>query len=201
MKKALIVFQKNAILGNVKTRLAQTIGEEVALSCYFEMIKSTHQQLLKVEADIFLYYSDFIESTLAQNWPTRLQNGKDLGERMYNAFKELKSIGFEQVVIIGTDCLELTSIIINQAFATLSSHDYVLGPATDGGYYLLGLTELTDSLFLNKEWSNESVFQTAIDTIKKENKTVFLLEKLSDIDNYTDLIAYQEKTGKILFVE
>lgn len=199
MKKALIVFQKNKILGKVKTRLAESIGNEVALVCYTQMIEFTHQQLLNTEADIHLFYSDFFEPTTLDNCQTHIQTGNDLGERMFNAFKEMKSIGYSQVVIIGTDCLELTSEMINDAFKALNSTDYVLGPAFDGGYYLLGLTELNDELFLNKEWSNDKVFQTTIDVIQQQNKTVFLLEKLNDIDTFEDLIAYQEKTGTVLF--
>lgn len=199
MKKALIVFQKNKILGKVKTRLAETIGDEKALYCYSHMIAYTHQQLQKVDADIHLYFSEFIESVPHQNWHVQTQKGEDLGEKMYNAFLDLKSNIYDQVVIIGTDCLELTSEIINNAFTALSSSDYVLGPANDGGYYLLGLTELNDVLFLNKEWSNDQVFQTTIDNIQQQNKTVFLLDKLNDIDTFEDLKAYQEKTGNFLF--
>ena len=200
MKKALIVFQKNRILGKVKTRLAETIGDEKALDCYSQMIAYTYEQLQKVDADIHLYFSEFIESVPHQNWHVQTQKGEDLGEKMYNAFLELKSVGYDQVLIIGTDCLELTSEIINNSFIALNSSDYVLGPATDGGYYLLGLTELNDVLFLNKEWSNDKVFQTAIDVIQQQNKTVFLLGKLSDIDDFNDLKSYQEKTGNIAFL-
>lgn len=200
MKKAVIVFQKNRILGKVKTRLAETIGDEKALDCYSHMIAYTHEQLQKVDADIHLYFSEFIEPSPHQNWHFQTQKGDDLGEKMNNAFLDLKSNCYDQVVIIGTDCLELTSEMINDAFKALNSSDYVLGPANDGGYYLLGLTELNDVLFLNKAWSNDKVFQTTIDAIQQQNKTVFLLEKLSDIDTFEDLRAYQEKTGNILFI-
>jgi len=200
LKKALIVFQKNKILGKVKTRLAETIGDEKALVCYAQMIEFTYQQLLNVEADIHLFYSDFVEPTTLDNCQTHIQTGNDLGERMFNAFKEMKCIGYNQVVIIGSDCLELTRRLINEAFESLNTYDYVLGPALDGGYYLLGLNELSESLFLNKEWSNRFVFQSTIDTIQQQNKTVFLLDRLSDIDTFEDLKAYQEKTGNNLFI-
>ena len=199
MKKALIVFQKNRILGKVKTRLAETIGDEKALDCYSHMIAYTHEQLQKVDADIHLYFSEFIEPSPHQNWHVQTQKGEDLGEKMNNAFLDLKSNGYDQVVIIGTDCLELTSELIHKAFESLISFDYVLGPANDGGYYLLGLTELNDVLFLNKEWSNSQVFQTTYEAIQQQNKTVFILEKLSDIDTFEDLRGYQEKTGNNLF--
>jgi len=200
MKKAVIVFQKNRILGKVKTRLAAAIGDDASLSCYSHMIEYTHQQLSNVEADIHIYYSEFIEPSPHQNWHVQTQKGEDLGDKMNNAFLDLKSNGYDQVIIIGTDCLELNNELIHEAFESLNSTDYVLGPATDGGYYLLGLTELNDVLFLNKAWSNDKVFQTAIDTIQQQNKTVFLLEKLSDIDTFDDLRAYQEKTGNIIHV-
>ncbi len=201
MKKALIVFQKNRTLGKVKTRLAESIGEEAALECYSQMIDFTHNVLSSSDADVHLYFSDFIEPTIFQNWQSHVQTGNDLGAKMHTAFRELKSLGYDQVVIIGTDCLELTRELIHKAFESLISFDYVLGPATDGGYYLLGLNELSDSLFLNKEWSNSQVFQTTIDTIKQQNKTVFLLDKLNDIDNFNDLKSYQEKTGITLFYQ
>ena len=189
------------LLGKVKTRLAETIGNEKALDCYSQMIAYTHEQLQKVDADIHLYFSEFIEPSPPQNWHVQTQKGEDLGEKMNNAFLDLKSNGYDQIIIIGTDCLELNNELIHEAFESLNSTDYVLGPATDGGYYLLGLTELNDVLFLNKAWSNDKVFQTAIDTIQQQNKTVFLLEKLSDIDTFDDLRAYQEKTGNIIHVQ
>ena len=116
MKKAVIVFQKNRILGKVKTRLADSIGDEAALLYYSQMIEFTHQLLLKVDAEIHLFYAEFVEPTSKENWQSHVQKGNDLGERMHNAFKNLKSMGYDQVIIIGTDCLELTSKIINNAF-------------------------------------------------------------------------------------
>lgn len=198
MKRALIVFQKNQILGKVKSRLAATIGNELALDCYSQMVKYTHDQIRHSIADVCIFFSESEENQNIENWDLNIQEGDDLGSRMFNAFKKIKNRQYDQLVIIGTDCLELTSLHIDQAFKSLKSNDYVIGPATDGGYYLLGLNQLNESIFSNKKWSTDSVFESTLKDIKNQHQTVFLLDRLNDIDDYYDLLDYQNRTGKII---
>ena len=188
MKKALIIFQKNPKKGSVKTRLAATVGDENALRIYNVLVSHTHEVIKQVDCDKYLYFSNQIEQS--EKWghcELRVQKGADLGERMYNAIAEIKMEGAEEVVIIGTDCYELLDTHINAAFLALERNDYCIGPAEDGGYYLMGTNSPDKGVFLEKEWSTESVFEEAKSSIDKLGKSLAVLDQLPDVDNEADL--------------
>lgn len=185
---ALIIFQKNKDLGKVKTRLAATVGPENAMRVYSELVRHTHQVALQVQAKRFLYFSDEVrEEEAFTTAELRIQKKTDLGERMLRAIQEVMREGFERVVVIGTDCYQLSPTRIDEAFNRLRFSDYVLGPALDGGYYLIGCSETHDSVFLNKEWSTETVFIEAVQSILENKATVSTLVPLSDVDTDKDL--------------
>ena len=189
-KSLLLVFAKNPTLGKVKTRLAKSIGKEKALEIYKALLKKTASvlEVLEVlEVDIHLYYSDYIEkddffSTIATQKKT--QTGKQLGERMSNAFRE-SLITYDKVVIIGTDLWTLEIQDIKNAFKALEHHAAVIGPSTDGGYYLLGLTEVMPQIFLNKQWGTSSVLPNTLRDLKSVKH--HLLSEKNDIDTFSDL--------------
>ncbi len=186
----LIIFAKNAELGKVKTRLAKDVGEENALEIYMALLQHTEQVTRPVLAQKKCYYSDFIANSDMFNdahYEKSIQKGDDLGERMYNAAKASSGEWANKIIIIGSDCYELNSGIIEEAFKALDSHDFVIGPAEDGGYYLIGMTELYPEIFLNKVWSTENVFLDTLLDIQKLNKTHYLLPTLSDVDTFEDL--------------
>ena len=189
MKNAVIVFVKNLVLGKVKTRLAKTIGPKKALEIYQYLVTHTQTVCKAVHADVFIFYSDFIDDSNQWNSCDRqLQNGNNLGEKMHNAFsKVFQNPAYEQAVIIGSDCLEITTTIIEEAFDQLINHDVVIGPATDGGYYLLGMKKLHSTLFKDKDWSSAIVLQQTISSIKNLGLSYFLLPELNDIDEEKDL--------------
>jgi uncharacterized protein len=188
-KNALIIFQKNAEIGKVKTRLAATIGDENALSIFQYLVNYTYKFAEKTSADKFLFYSDFIDNevVLPEKFEKMTQNGADLGERMCNAFRNIFDKGYENVIIIGTDCYELNDQILNNAFEKLSENDFVLGPANDGGYYLLGMKKLHEKVFQNKLWSTDKVAFETLKDIEKMQMTYFETERLNDIDEEQDL--------------
>lgn len=189
-KNHLIIFVKNAELGKVKTRLASTIGDENALRIYQVLLEHVFQITLPVNADKNIYYSDFIENIDQFNeliYNKHVQVGDDLGERMYNAIRRSSGEWAEHIVLIGSDCFELNSGIIEEAFKALKSHDFVLGPAEDGGYYLIGMNNPEKSVFENKEWSTSDVLLDTLLDIKKLGKTHYLLPTLSDVDVEEDL--------------
>jgi len=189
-KSLLLVFAKNPTLGKVKTRLAKSIGKEKALEIYKALLKKTASvlEVLEVlEVDIHLYYSDYIEkddffSTIATQKKT--QTGKQLGERMSNAFRE-SLISYDKVVIIGTDLWTLEIQDIKNAFKALEHHAAVIGPSTNGGYYLLGLTEVMPQIFLNKQWGTSSVLPNTLRDLKSVKH--HLLSEKNDIDTFSDL--------------
>jgi rSAM/selenodomain-associated transferase 1 len=186
----LIIFVKNPELGRVKTRLARTIGDEKALFIYRLLLEQTFQITLPVLAEKKLYYSDFIENIDQFNelvYEKHIQDGEGLGGKMYKAMKHSFGEWADKVILIGSDCFELNSGIIEEAFKALEENDYVLGPAKDGGYYLIGMKELNLEIFQNKEWSTENVFLDTLLDIKNQNKSHYLLPTLSDVDLEEDL--------------
>ncbi len=195
MKKAIIIFVRNPEPGKVKTRLAKEIGDEQTVRVYRELLQHTHDITYNLDCDKFVYYADYINNDdLWENekFKKRLQEGENLGNRMIVAFFELFQLGYTKVVIIGSDCPELTPLVIRDAFDQLDKTDVVIGPASDGGYYLLGLTHLISELFKNKKWSTDTVLADTIkDTINLKKSCSFLTE-LSDIDTAEDLYRYQE---------
>ena len=192
-KRQLLVFTKNPQLGKVKTRLAKSIGEEKALFIFQKLIKKTAQTIGSISVHKSLYYSEFIEN--GDLWDTqvsekKIQNGNTLGERMSNAFQDGFEKGFEQIVIIGTDLWDLESSDIDQAFKVLETNTAVIGPATDGGYYLLGLSQWMPEVFKNKIWGTASILNDTMEDFKE--RKLALLKPKNDVDYYEDLRTFPE---------
>ena len=194
MDKAVIIFVKNPAKGRVKTRLAASIGEEEALQVYLGLLDHTRDALKHVDADFHLYYSSFID--FEDEWDNKqfkksLQFPGDLGQRMFHAFEEvLEHSG--QAVIIGSDCPEINSDIINEALSALGSSDYVVGPSHDGGYYLLGMKKAESSIFEDINWSTDTVFDATLKSIEKLNASVQIMKTLYDLDDADDLERFPE---------
>jgi len=187
---SLIIFVKNPEKGKVKTRLAKDIGDDQALHVYHRLLQYTKSISKPLNSEKLVYYSDFIDNNdLWDNmtFEKHLQNGADLGERMQNAFAEAFARGQQRVLIIGSDCVELETYMIKEAFAVLENNDVVIGPAKDGGYYLLGMRKFYPTLFENKPWSSEDLLMDTIIDLKKLNAPYYLLKTLSDIDHVEDL--------------
>ncbi len=187
---ALVIFVRNPISGKVKTRLAKDIGDERALEIYLQLLQHTLEITRGLSFRKFIYYADEVSDYDLWSVPgytKRKQNGNDLGERMLNSFKELFDQGFTRIVIIGSDCLQLKTETLEEAVALLESNAAVIGPARDGGYYLLGLTKFYPDLFIDKPWSTDRVFAKTIADFNQQGISYALLEELSDIDDSTDL--------------
>jgi len=188
--EALILMVKNPELGKAKTRLASTMGDEAALKWYRYLLNHTRETTQLVDATRYLYYSSFVDESdewSAASFTKLLQPEGDLGQRMQKAFNQTFSKGHSRVLIIGSDCLDLRVHHLKDAYQALQKHDFVIGPANDGGYYLLGMNSMENSLFENKAWSTEGLLQETLDNIKDIGKTVFLLPELSDVDFEDDL--------------
>ena len=143
-----------------------------------------------VDAELMVYYSRFVPSSdlfFNDNFLPRLQKGDDLGERMFHAIKEGFEAGFAHVVLIGTDCYELSCKILSEAFSALERYDAVIGPATDGGFYLIGLNRLLPELFLDRQWSTCKVFEETTTILHRFAIEYERLPILSDIDTFDDL--------------
>lgn len=189
MKQALIIFARNPIAGKVKTRLAATMGDEKALSIYNSLLQHTAKVSAEVSCDRFVFYADGIALNDLWNdtqFNKRNQEGKDLGERMSRAFESIFHEQYDKILVIGTDCYELTAAIIQKAFHALDEYDAVIGPSADGGYYLLGMKKYYPFLFQNKVWSTATVCETTIQDFITNQLHYTTLPILNDIDTESD---------------
>ena len=186
-ESALIIFKKNLLYGKVKTRLAATIGNARAFDVYKKLISHTYSVAKQVTCDSIVYYSSHIEKNDEHNFYKEIQYGNNLGERMKNAFNDVFQKKYSKVIIIGSDCPQLNCTIVNEAFEQLNNVDVVIGPAADGGYYLLGMKQLYTFLFENIEWSANSVFEKTVSVCKSHGVSRFHLPILHDVDVEEDL--------------
>ena len=187
--RLLMIFVKNLIPGMVKTRLAEDIGIDKALDVYQELVRHTHKITKKIEVKKAVYYSEYVEiEDVWDNGDFELtsQKGFTLGEKMSNAFDEAFD-SHNKVIIIGSDCYDLSSKVINTAFELLEENDVVVGPAKDGGYYLLGMNEFFPQLFQDKEYSTDTVLKELLEEAEELELSVYQLPTLSDIDTFEDL--------------
>lgn len=189
MKEALILFVRNPELGKVKTRISNVAGDAFALHVYKNLLAHTKTITLHLPVDKYVYYADEIQDE--DLWNNDLyfkakQEGLDLGTRMHHAFSSVFQKSYKKICVIGSDCLELTAQIIEDAFKKLDKTDVVIGPAADGGYYLLGMKNAIKDVFQGIDWSTNLVLSQ---TLKKlENRYSYeLLPVLSDIDILEDL--------------
>ncbi len=192
-KDLLIIFTRNPVLGKVKKRLAAKIGDSAALRLYEFLLKHTFEVTRELTCDKVVYYSEAVQKEDIWNnkiFQKKEQKGKDLGERMENAFSEGFAEGYSNVVIIGSDLFDLQKKDLKKAFSGLNKFDYVVGPAQDGGYYLLGMKSLNSKLFRNKSWGSDSVLQQTLQDLTNEQLT--MLNERNDIDTYEDIKAHPE---------
>lgn len=193
-----LVFARVPALGRVKSRLAAGIGEPAALAVYHELLVITRDAIVASGIPATVWLADAAgpipTATEAQEWaalPTRCQETGDLGQRMTAAFAAAFAAGASRVVIIGTDCPGLRAEHLTQAVGLLNEHDVVLGPATDGGYYLLGLRQPQPELFQNKAWSTASVLTDTHADAHRLGLSAALLPALRDVDNAEDLAVWR----------
>ena len=194
-KKAVIVFVKNPEPGNVNTRLAEEIGEAGAVDIYRQLLQHTHDVLIPVSAGKFIFYAD--EINRLDLWETnsfykQLQHGNDLGERMQHAFSFLFELDYERVLIIGSECPQLSTDHLNNAFELLETHDVCIGPVDNGEYYLLGLCAIYPPFFSNKAWGTNTVYNSTLNDAKEAGLSVAAIEKLRDVSTSKDWLELKE---------
>ncbi|MDG1698305.1 MAG: TIGR04282 family arsenosugar biosynthesis glycosyltransferase [Polaribacter sp.] len=187
-KNALIIFIRNPILGKVKTRLAKSVGDETALNIYRFLLDKTKEVTQHLPCDKIVFYSEEIINKDIWDTPIyqkKLQDGADLGAKMNHAFESCFKNNYKNVVLIGSDVFDLKESHLEEAFEQLEKKNVVMGPALDGGYYLLGLKKEHPEIFINKNWGTSTVRKNTMKHLEKEN--VHLLPMLNDIDVIEDL--------------
>ncbi|TGL39740.1 TIGR04282 family arsenosugar biosynthesis glycosyltransferase [Leptospira perdikensis] len=186
----LIIFAKQPKLGKVKTRLSVSIGEEETLKIYYELLKITKTVTSNLKVEKFVYWDHLTKNSSESfdfGYPNKTQELGDLGYKMEVAFQKEFQMETGKIVIIGTDCPFLTEEILLKAYKDLDHSDFILGPARDGGYYLLGMKTFLPFVFHSIPWSTKDVLSLTIESIRKNNKTFTLLDELCDIDDIDDL--------------
>ena len=187
-KRLLLIFTRNPELGKCKTRLAAKIGDQAALDVYVFLLEHTRKITSPLNATKQVYYSEEIAQDdlwSSDKYEKKQQVGEDLGLRMQNAFAEGFAEGYKHILIIGSDMYDLSTRDLEGAFNALEKNEVVLGPAEDGGYYLLGLSRMHDALFQNKQWGTETVLEDSLADLK--DTSYFLLEVKNDVDYYEDI--------------
>lgn len=195
MVERLIVFTRYPEPGKVKTRLIPALGPVGAAEFYRQMAEHTlaqakqlqGQRSLQVEIRFVGGSYEFMQDWLGKALIYTAQGEGDLGERMTRSLQSAFDGGIQRAVIIGTDCLELDAQVLEAAFQSLEQYDLVLGPAKDGGYYLVGLRQPVPELFRRIAWSTSAVLQQTITIAQKLGLAIVYLPTLSDIDNPEDL--------------
>jgi rSAM/selenodomain-associated transferase 1 len=186
----LLLFVKHPISGQVKTRLARSMGDDQALAIYRRLLRHSLAVSRKVAADSVVFYGNSVpENDLWQEagYPRHLQQGEDLGARMANAIRWGIEQGYKKIVLIGSDCAQLRAEHVEKAFSSLNRAEVVLGPAKDGGYYLIGMQRMFEPLFLNKRWSTEKVLKSSLSDLILHEMSFSLIDTLSDVDYPEDL--------------
>ena len=187
-KDLLLILTRNPELGKCKTRLAAKVGDQAALDIYKFLLDKTVSVTKDLKAEKWVYYSEEVwRNDIWDNkvYTKKLQMGNDLGERMMNAFKEGFQAGFEHIIIIGSDMYHLNQSDLEEAFSKFKNHNFVVGPAEDGGYYLLGMKSLKVELFQNKDWGTNTVLSDTLSDLTDEK--VALLKEKNDVDYYEDI--------------
>ncbi len=196
MKAALILFVRNAVLGKVKTRIANSVGDQEALAIYKKLLAFTLNVALPVEADKFVFYSDYIEEFdhVPAHYMKEKQEGEDLGIRMLNAFKKT-NLTYDKIILIGSDCPYISSPVLEEAFKALDDNEVVLGPAEDGGYYLIGMRRIVEEIFIGLPWSQSNLLDETVKILTALKIEYSLLKPLADIDTIEDWQRFQILKG------
>ena len=195
----LIIFTRYPETGKAKTRLIPALGAEGAAALHRRMADHTLVQVqalqfqhpLCVEVRFAGGDRDLMQRWLGTDLMYTVQGEGDLGDRMGRSFQSAFDASVDRAVIIGTDCPDLNATLLDQAFRELQQHDLVLGPASDGGYYLIGLRRLIPQLFIGMEWSTATVLERTLAIAAELNLSVALLPVLSDVDYPADLEIWE----------
>ncbi len=191
MDNALIIFVRNLEKGKVKKRLAKSLGEDKSLEVYKFLLEYTRDITISCKYNLFVFYSDYIHINDVFDddvFSKHLQEGDSLGERMSKAFTKVFDLGLKNVCLIGSDCYELQTETLKEAFEKLHEKDIVIGPAKDGGYYLLGMNKMYADIFAGKDWGTPAVLDDTLETINKLGLASAQLTELNDIDTIEDLL-------------
>ncbi|HEV2664607.1 MAG TPA: TIGR04282 family arsenosugar biosynthesis glycosyltransferase [Blastocatellia bacterium] len=197
MKEALVVMAKAPRMGEVKTRLSDALGPEDAKSLYVAFLSDTFAMMEDVREEregliLALCYTPegeegAFEEVEREGSLMIPQRGENLGERLTNCFADLFALGYESVVVVGADSPTLPGEYVFDAFECFETDDdVVIGPAEDGGYYLVGMRKLHNRIFEDIPWGDNSVLDATIERAKEAELNLVLLPEWRDVDTLED---------------
>jgi rSAM/selenodomain-associated transferase 1 len=199
VRDALIIFTKAPIPGEVKTRLCPPLVPDEAATLHGSLVLDVLERTRLSGIDRYVAGAPAADHVFFKILEARhdvkllSQQGADLGARMQHAFSAVLDYGYQKAVLIGTDVPVLSGSLVSEAFALLESHDVVLGPALDGGYYLIGLTRLVPDLFMDMAWSSDRICAVTQDRARSLGLRVALLPSHRDLDTVDDVLALAEE--------
>jgi rSAM/selenodomain-associated transferase 1 len=207
MRQALLCFLKYPQAGKVKTRLAADLGEAAAAELYRSLAERVITEAWPLESGYDLIPCcdpeqplELYRSWLGDELPLCQQQGPELGKRLIHAFARHFEQGYERVIAIGSDCIGMDETFCNAAFRALAEADLVLGPAHDGGYYLIGLNRPQDLLFERMPWSTPEVLAITRARAEALGLRLQLLEEKLDLDTLEDLTRLRESLPEHHFI-
>jgi rSAM/selenodomain-associated transferase 1 len=195
----LIIFVKAPRPGTVKTRLAREIGEAAACAAYCRMVNDLRSNLARLEPVEIRFTPDDARKEVVQwlrpGWRLAPQGVGELGTRLQAAFAQAFASGSKRVVVIGSDCPTVTASDIELGWNELQAHDMVIGPAQDGGYWLIGLRSARPRLFQEINWSTSTVLVETLKRAEAAGLKVKLMRQRSDIDSPADWKEFLREAG------
>jgi rSAM/selenodomain-associated transferase 1 len=199
-RERLIVFAKAPRLGKVKTRLCPPLSVEQALALHRALAEDTLERLEKVSRpniEYWIYISETLDDptdlTIPATWTQRIQQGKDLGEKLAGAFRSAFRDGIERVIVLGSDSPTVPLDCVHEAFDELARYDAVIGPSLDGGYYLVGCSQFIPEIFQGVSWGKVTVLRETTDALQRAQKSFNYLIDWYDVDTDEDLMRLREE--------
>ena len=196
-RQRVLLFIRVPEIGRVKTRLAKRIDTKTTLALYRCFVEDILETLAAGGYGTTVFFTPAdkgpaVQAWLAENTHIQPQTGKNLGQRMRNAFLSTFATQVDQAVLMGSDFPDLDIRIIREAFYALQKRDVVIGPARDGGYYLIGFRKnaFREDVFQGVDWGTDRVFQQTLGQIRNADLGSHTLPVWQDIDTYEDLLAF-----------
>jgi len=193
-KTAVVLFVKYPIPKRVKTRLIPFLGPQGSCEVYKHMVEDTFRRLSSLDIPLVVFFTPKNKHKAIHDWlgprcTYYPQIGKNLGDRMISAFQQVFSQGVEQAILVGSDLPDLPQVFVHDAVIKLEDNDVVLGPAEDGGYYLVGWRKSSFSIemFSGISWGTAEVYHQTLEVLNQLDRSVGFLPMWHDIDTFDDL--------------
>lgn len=195
----ILLFVKAPQPGQVKSRLAKSIGQTHATQLYENFGLDLLACLGHLSSEVIIFFTPEAAATQVKTWLGKHhyqpQSGQDLGERLHNAFESTFKLGFERVLVIGSDSPDLPVTILQTALEALQNHEVVIGPSEDGGYYALGFSRpgFLPAVFEDISWSTQTVFAQTLSCLQHHQRKLLQLPVWYDVDTLEDLQKFHRQ--------